>query len=114
MQLGAVSGVMRTERDGSALPAYERPQVDDSRQIGNWRRYSKLRTQLYPYVAAAAEEYQRTGMPIMRHLRIASGEGLSGDGDAARDELASFMSALDKNATRFEERRQTIKAKTAK
>lgn len=68
VQVGAVSGVMRTQRDGLALPEYERPQVDDPDQIANWRRYAKLRTQLYPYVAAAAAEYRRSGMPIMRHL----------------------------------------------
>jgi sulfoquinovosidase len=68
VQFGAVSGVMRTQRDGLSLPEYERPQVDDPAQLANWRRHAKLRTQLYPYVAAAAEEYRRTGMPIMRHL----------------------------------------------
>ena len=36
-----------------------------------WRRYAKLRTQLYPYLAAADDEYQRTGLPIMRHLALA-------------------------------------------
>lgn len=71
VQMGAVSGVMRTERDGIALPEYERPQVDDPAQIANWRRYAKLRTQLQPYLAAAAEEYQRSGLPIMRHLVLA-------------------------------------------
>lgn len=68
IQFGAVSGVMRTQRDGLALPEYDRPQVEDAAHIDVWRRYAKLRTQLHPYVAAAAEEYQRTGMPIMRHL----------------------------------------------
>src|SRR5262245_8121592 len=71
VQLGAVSGVMRTERDGSAIPEYPRPQVEDAAQIANWRRYTKLRTQLYPYIAAADGEYGRSGMPIMRHLVLA-------------------------------------------
>ena len=71
VQLGAVSGVMRTQRDGIRVPDYERPQVEDPAQIANWRRYAKLRTQLYPYLAAAAEEYQRTGLPLMRHLVLA-------------------------------------------
>jgi hypothetical protein len=62
---------MRMQRDGIALPSYERPQVEDADQIANWRRYAKLRTQLQPYLAAAAEEYQRTGLPIMRHLVLA-------------------------------------------
>jgi alpha-glucosidase (family GH31 glycosyl hydrolase) len=68
VQLGAVSGVMRTERDGVALPEKPRPQVEEPQQIANWRRYTKLRTQLYPYVDAAVREYRRSGMPVMRHL----------------------------------------------
>src|SRR5262249_15571592 len=71
VQLGAVSGVMRTERDGIAIPDYPRPQVEDAAQIGNWRRYTKLRTQLYPYIAAADREYLRSGLPVMRHLVLA-------------------------------------------
>ena len=38
---------------------------------GVWRRYAKLRTQLYPYLAAADATYQRSGLPIMRHLALA-------------------------------------------
>ena len=53
VQFGAVSGVMRTQANGIALPARPRPQVWDADQIGNWRRYAKLRTQLYPYIDAA-------------------------------------------------------------
>jgi sulfoquinovosidase len=71
IEFGAVSGVMRTQRDGIAVPAYDRPQVEDESLIAIWRRYAKLRTQLYPYVAAAAAEYRRRGMPIMRHLVLA-------------------------------------------
>jgi alpha-glucosidase (family GH31 glycosyl hydrolase) len=71
VQLGAVSGVMRTQRDGISIPAYRRPQVEDAAQIDNWRRYTKLRTQLYPYIEAADGEYRRSGLPIMRHLVLA-------------------------------------------
>ncbi len=70
-QLGAVSGVMRTEADGIAIPEVERPQVWDPDQIANWRRYAKLRTQLYPYLVAADAAYRHTGLPIMRHLALA-------------------------------------------
>ena len=68
VQFGAVSGVMRTQRNGVALPPRARPQVTDPGQIANWRRYTKLRTQLYPYLSAAESEYRRSGLPIMRHL----------------------------------------------
>jgi alpha-glucosidase (family GH31 glycosyl hydrolase) len=71
VQLGAVSGVMRTQANGIAIPPKNRPQVWDAEQIGNWRRYAKLRTQLYPYIAAAESAYRRSGMPIMRHLALA-------------------------------------------
>ena len=67
IQLGAVSGVMRTKRSGIALPAYERPQVFDPASMPIWRRYAKLHTQLLPYIEAADAEYRATGMPLMRH-----------------------------------------------
>src|SRR4051812_269843 len=70
VQFGAVSGVMRTEAEGIALPSKPRPQVFDADQIAHWRRYAKLRTQLYPYLEAADADYQRTGLPIMRALEL--------------------------------------------
>src|SRR5918994_1518621 len=69
VQFGAVSGVMRTKLAGVGTGP-DRPQVYDPGQIANWRRYTKLRTQLYPYIAAADVGYRRTGMPIMRHLAL--------------------------------------------
>ena len=60
VQFGAVSGVMRTKYGGVAVPAKERPQVFDPERLPNWRRYAKLRTQLYPYIAGADREYRAT------------------------------------------------------
>lgn len=73
VQLGALSPVMRTERDGIAIPrrATPRPQVEDPGQIANWRRWARFHTQLYPYLEAAQSAYRRTGLPIMRHLALA-------------------------------------------
>jgi alpha-glucosidase (family GH31 glycosyl hydrolase) len=71
IEVGAVSGVMRTQRDGIALPEKSRPQAEDKETLPIWRRYAKLRTQLQPYVAAADAEYRRSGLPIMRHLALA-------------------------------------------
>ncbi len=82
VQLGAVSGVMRTQANGIGIPAKVRPQIWEADQIGNWRRYAKLRTQLYPYLAAADAAYRRSGMPIMRHLALA----YPGDSRAAGQE----------------------------
>jgi alpha-glucosidase (family GH31 glycosyl hydrolase) len=72
VQLGAVSGVMRTQRNGFSLPPKIRPQVEDDDQLPNWRLYTRLRTQLYPYIDAAAHAYRRTGLPIMRHLVLSA------------------------------------------
>ncbi|HEX8082998.1 MAG TPA: TIM-barrel domain-containing protein [Solirubrobacteraceae bacterium] len=71
IELGAVSGVMRAKSKGIALPEKERPQVETPEVLPIWRRYAKLRTQLLPYLVAADDEYQRTGMPIMRSLALA-------------------------------------------
>jgi sulfoquinovosidase len=70
IQFGAVSGVMRTQADGIHIPETERPQLWDPGVVAHWRRWAKLRTQLYPYLAAADAQYRRTGMPIMRHLAL--------------------------------------------
>jgi alpha-glucosidase (family GH31 glycosyl hydrolase) len=70
VQFGAVSPVMRTQRNGVAFPEKDRPQVDDDDQIANWRRYAKLHTRLLPYLEAADRVYRRKGLPIMRHLAL--------------------------------------------
>ncbi len=59
IEVGAVSGVMRTKRSGIALPAYERPQVFDPGTLPVWRRYAKLHTQLLPYVAGRRRRLPR-------------------------------------------------------
>jgi alpha-glucosidase (family GH31 glycosyl hydrolase) len=71
IQVGAVSGVMRTQANGIRIPDSVRPQVWDAGVVDDWRRWAKLRTQLYPYLAAADRRYRRTGLPIMRHLALA-------------------------------------------
>jgi alpha-glucosidase (family GH31 glycosyl hydrolase) len=65
---GAVSGVMRIKKSGLEIPAYTRPQVWDPDVIGVWRKFTKLHTQLYPYILAADRKYRRTGLPLMRAL----------------------------------------------
>ncbi|MFL5782315.1 MAG: TIM-barrel domain-containing protein [Thermoleophilaceae bacterium] len=80
IEVGMASGVMRTEANGFDLPPKDRPQISDPAVLPVWRRYAKLRTQLYPYLRAADARYGRTGMPIMRHLALA----FPGDARAAR------------------------------
>jgi hypothetical protein len=36
-----------------------------------WKRWARLRTRLYPYIAGASAQYQENGMPIARHLSLA-------------------------------------------
>ncbi len=64
---GGLSVVMRSQRSGVRFPDYERPQPWDEDHQPVWRMYSKLHTQLYPYVQAAAEDYYATGRPVMQH-----------------------------------------------
>ena len=73
LQAGAVSGIMRTQANGYSLRdnRAERSQVWSPEVLPIWRRYAKLRTQLYPYISAASRAYQRTGMPLVRHLALA-------------------------------------------
>jgi alpha-glucosidase (family GH31 glycosyl hydrolase) len=71
IEVGAVSGVMRTQASGIRIPESVRPQIWDANMVGLWRRWAKLRTQLYPYLAAADAAYRRTGLPLMRHLVLA-------------------------------------------
>ena len=70
IQFGAVSGVMRTQEGGIALPPKSRPKTTDEEILPTWRRYAKMRTQLYPYLVAADAEYRREGIPMMRHLAL--------------------------------------------
>jgi alpha-glucosidase (family GH31 glycosyl hydrolase) len=71
IELGAVSGVMRTQANGFATPEKpRRPQIFDPDVLPVWKRYARLRTRLYPYIAAAEREYDRSGLPIMRHLAL--------------------------------------------
>jgi hypothetical protein len=64
---------MRTQANGFSLEdnRAERSQVWHPGVLPIWRRYAKLRTQLEPYLRAASRTYQRTGLPITRHLALA-------------------------------------------
>ena len=71
LQFGFASGVMRTQANGYQLRSQKRAQIFDDEILPVWARYARLRTQLYPYLAAAQAEYDRTGLPLMRHLALA-------------------------------------------
>ena len=79
LQFGAFSGVLRTQANGYPRPSIgpidthltERAQVWEEPVLPIWRKFAKLRTQLFPYTWDAAMAYQQTGLPIMRHLSMA-------------------------------------------
>jgi acyl-[acyl-carrier-protein] desaturase len=49
--------------------------------------------------------------PVLRFWNVFELEGLSGEGEAARTELAAFMDELEKQALRFEDKREMLKAR---
>jgi acyl-[acyl-carrier-protein] desaturase len=51
--------------------------------------------------------------PILRNVRALERTGLSGDGEAARVELAEFVANLDQSASRFTERRDSARERQA-
>jgi len=52
-------------------------------------------------------------MPVLRFWKVFELEGLSAEGEQARTELAEFMEGLEKQALRFEDKRETLKARMA-
>jgi alpha-glucosidase len=58
---------MRTKSGGVSIGDGKRPQVWDPQIVPHWRRWSAFHQLLVPYLMAGADEYARTGMPLMRH-----------------------------------------------
>ena len=52
-------------------------------------------------------------MPLIRHWAVFDLEGLDAEGEQARAELASFLARLDRQASRFQQRRAETQAKVA-
>jgi len=52
-------------------------------------------------------------MPVLRFWKVFDLEGLSPEGEQARTELAGFLENLEKQALRFEDKRETLKARMA-
>ncbi len=70
IEFGFASGVMRMQAKGFTGYPSRRAQIFDPDVLPVWQRYARLRTQLYPYLSAAQRTYDRTGLPIMRHLAL--------------------------------------------
>jgi alpha-D-xyloside xylohydrolase len=96
LEVGTFSPIMRTQAEGYPRPVLQDPthaEVWSPAVLPYWRQLARLRTQLYPYTWAAAQEYQRTGLPVMRdlvlaypHSDVAWGRGDPTDVAAARFE----------------------------
>ena len=69
IEYGAFTGVMRLQ-SGGIHPGTETPGVTDPDVAPVWKRYTRLRTMLYPYVAGSQDAYQAHGLPLMRHLAL--------------------------------------------
>ncbi len=71
IEYGAFTGVMRLQSGGIAIGASgERAQVTDPAVAPVWKRYTRLRTMLYPYIAGSQDAYLHRGLPLMRHLAL--------------------------------------------
>ena len=57
------------------------------------------------------QHHDEVVMPVLRYCKVFEMEGLSGTGEKARTELADFLANLDGSATRFEEKRDALKAR---
>jgi len=51
--------------------------------------------------------------PVLRFWKVFELEGLGAEGEQARTELADFMAELEKQAARFEDKRDSLKARLA-
>ncbi len=52
--------------------------------------------------------------PVLKKWKLWDLEGLDGEGEKARQEVAEFMETLDRQASRFEEKREERRARLAK
>lgn len=92
LEFGAFSGIMRTEAEGFGRPDQMQPKAEvwDPAVLPYWREMTKLRTQLFPYIWQAATEYQRSGLPIMRHLGLVDPDAPESWGEGADAPAARF------------------------
>ena len=53
-------------------------------------------------------------MPVLRYWKIFELEGLDAEGEKARTALADFMDGLEKQALKFEDKRDALKERMAR
>ncbi|XP_019643103.1 PREDICTED: lysosomal alpha-glucosidase-like [Branchiostoma belcheri] len=65
-EVGCFSGTMHEQGSGKGFG--EKTHIFDTPEGTRvWRKYAKLRTQLFPYLYNTAHEAYQTGLPVMRH-----------------------------------------------
>ena len=67
VQVGCFSGFMHDETEGSACSPKRVQLFSNEDTMYGWRKYGKLRTQMFAYTYTAAHEAHLTGLPIQRH-----------------------------------------------
>ena len=80
VQVGFASGIMRMQEGGTPLAGLAKTHVfqwEDGYRI--YRRYAKMRTQLFPYLFTSSHDARTKGLPLMRHLVLSHAH----DGEAA-------------------------------
>eukprot|EP00698_Gefionella_okellyi_P018054 TRINITY_DN5382_c0_g1_i1.p1 TRINITY_DN5382_c0_g1~~TRINITY_DN5382_c0_g1_i1.p1 ORF type:complete len:914 (+),score=168.10 TRINITY_DN5382_c0_g1_i1:197-2743(+) len=66
LQYGTFAGIMRDETQGSSCFPGRAQALDTTESTRIWRKFSKLRTVLFPYIYTAAHQAHETGLPITR------------------------------------------------
>jgi acyl-[acyl-carrier-protein] desaturase len=94
----AILDVVKTfEMPGAGIPGFQRKAVDMAvKGIYDQRQH-----------------HDEVVMPVLRFWNVFETEGLSGEGERARNELADFMTGLDASATKFVEKRDALQARLA-
>ena len=94
----AILDVVRTfEMPGAGIPGFQRKAVEMA----------------IAGVYDIRQHRDEVVMPVLRFWKVFDLEGLSETGESARTELAEFLDELDAQASRFEEKRDALKARLA-
>jgi len=94
----AILDVVKTfEMPGAGIPGFQRKAVEMAVEgIYDQRQH-----------------HDEVVMPVLRYCKVFEMDGLSGEGEKTRTELAEFLGELDASASRFVEKRDALKARLA-
>ena len=96
--MAAILDVVRDfEMPGAGIPGFQRKAV----------------TMAVEGIYDQRQHHDEVVTPVLRYWNVFEMEGLSGEGEKARADLAAFMEDLDVSASRFTEKRDALKARLA-